>query len=151
MSSSESYETSACEGLDLLFFPRAMKSDGFSSGVCSAKNSQTLFLLKSILRVPGFVSFHKMIAMSARDSDTSTSIRVQTYISSLSHHAPVIPLPYVSMTLKDARLTYRLGSEEMVLVQLFIPSEIARSAVSLIGEAGCVQFLDVPLPSTPPF
>jgi V-type H+-transporting ATPase subunit a len=31
----------------------------------------------------------------------------------------------------------------MALVQLFIPSEIARATVSSIGEAGCVQFLDV--------
>jgi hypothetical protein len=31
----------------------------------------------------------------------------------------------------------------MALVQLFIPSEIARSTVSSLGEAGCVQFLDV--------
>ena len=77
MSSSESYETLACEGLDLLFFPRAMKSDGFSSGVCSAKNSQTAFLLVLKSLVPGFMSSHKIIAMSARDSDTSTSIRVQ--------------------------------------------------------------------------
>lgn len=38
-----------------------------------------------------------------------------------------------------------IGSEEMALVQLFIPSEIARSTVSSLGEAGCVQFLDVPL------
>ena len=37
-----------------------------------------------------------------------------------------------------------IGSEEMMLVQLFIPSEIARSAVSSLGEAACVQFLDVP-------
>jgi hypothetical protein len=35
------------------------------------------------------------------------------------------------------------GSEEMALVQLFIPSEIARTTVSALGELGSIEFLDV--------
>jgi hypothetical protein len=31
----------------------------------------------------------------------------------------------------------------MALVQLFIPSEIARTTVSALGELGSVEFLDV--------
>jgi hypothetical protein len=43
----------------------------------------------------------------------------------------------------DIERKLTLGSEEMALVQLFIPIEIGRSCVSSLGEAGCVQFLDV--------
>jgi len=35
------------------------------------------------------------------------------------------------------------GSEEMSFVQLFIPSEIARTTVSTLGELGSIEFLDV--------
>jgi len=35
----------------------------------------------------------------------------------------------------------------MAFVQLFIPSEIARSTVSALGEVGAVEFLDVLLPA----
>lgn len=36
-----------------------------------------------------------------------------------------------------------VGSEEMSFVQLFIPSEIARTTVSMLGELGSIEFLDV--------
>jgi len=39
----------------------------------------------------------------------------------------------------------------MAFVQLFIPSEIARSTVSALGEVGAVEFLDVPLPAPPKY
>lgn len=35
------------------------------------------------------------------------------------------------------------GSEEMAFVQMFIPSETARTTVSALGEIGAVEFLDV--------
>jgi hypothetical protein len=37
------------------------------------------------------------------------------------------------------------GSEEMSFVQLFIPSEIARTTVFTLGELGSIEFLDVVL------
>jgi hypothetical protein len=60
-------------------------------------------------------------------------------------HAAVLSLPYEPSLLSICSSNRHAGSEEMALIQLFIPSEIARSAVSSLGEAGCVQFLDVPL------
>lgn len=35
------------------------------------------------------------------------------------------------------------GSEEMSLVQLFVPIEVAHDAVAELGERGKVQFIDV--------
>jgi hypothetical protein len=35
------------------------------------------------------------------------------------------------------------GSEEMSLVQLFVPTEVAHDAVAELGERGNVQFIDV--------
>jgi len=40
-------------------------------------------------------------------------------------------------------LSYFLGSEEMSLVQLFIPTEVAHDTVSELAELGNVQFKDV--------
>ena len=51
-------------------------------------------------------------------------------------HAP----PYLPFACTLADVT---GSEEMSFVQLFIPSEIARTTVSTLGELGSIEFLDV--------
>jgi len=68
----------------------------------------------------------------------------------LRSHAAVLPLPYNPPLIKRQNVPTdaAVGSEEMALVQLFIPSEIARATVSSLGEAGCVQFLDVSHPPT---
>jgi V-type H+-transporting ATPase subunit a len=41
------------------------------------------------------------------------------------------------------RATRRTGSEQMSLVQLFVPTEVAHDTVAELGELGDVQFKDV--------
>lgn len=40
-------------------------------------------------------------------------------------------------------VTCRTGSEQMSLVQLFVPTEVAHDTVAELGELGDVQFKDV--------
>lgn len=40
-------------------------------------------------------------------------------------------------------ITIKLGSEQMSLVQLFIPREVAHDTIAELGELGDVQFKDV--------
>lgn len=50
----------------------------------------------------------------------------------------------------NRELTKRKGSEQMSLVQLFVPTEVAHDTVAELGELGNVQFKDVRiLPSLP--
>lgn len=52
-------------------------------------------------------------------------------------------IPY--FTLKR-RAYIRVGSEQMSLVQLFVPTEVAHDTVAELGELGNVQFKDVTAP-----
>jgi hypothetical protein len=52
-------------------------------------------------------------------------------------------LTSVSRMADDRSIIKIKGSEEMSLVQLFVPTEVAHDAVAELGERGNVQFIDV--------
>ncbi len=52
-------------------------------------------------------------------------------------------VPYVVSLAYRFTLTPLLGSEQMSLVQLFVPTEVAHDTVAELGELGNVQFKDV--------
>ena len=57
------------------------------------------------------------------------------------------PVCFVSGTYELLRQSHRtIGSEQMSLVQLFVPTEVAHDTVAELGELGNVQFKDVSSP-----
>lgn len=82
--------------------------------------------------------FRTKAAASAKSTSASTIIRAGRHVGRIPKS-----VPYVVLLACCTALTPYIGSEQMSLVQLFVPTEVAHDTVAELGELSNVQFKDV--------